>query len=236
MPKNRDERITLCDIIERFITDVIPLRNSEETEELRLRRICDRPIASKRLVEITNSDLCHYRDQRLRQVKRNTFVRELGLVRTVVSTAINEWGISVDNPMIGFRVRREPDQRLRRLSNTELQRLISTECGSAYLKPLMVLALETAMRWGELLSLRWSRIDIERSFAELQKTKNGHGRIVPLTDMALSVFSELERKGDVVFPMRLNSLTQSWRRLVKRAGISDLRFHDLCHEAISRLL
>ena len=65
-PKNRDERITLRDIIERFITDVIPLSNSGESEELRLHRVCGRPIASKRLAEITNSDLCHYRNQRLR--------------------------------------------------------------------------------------------------------------------------------------------------------------------------
>ena len=77
---------------------------------------------------------------------------------------------------------------------------------------------------------------MERGFAELQKTKNGHGRIVPLTGTALSVFAGLERKSDIVFPVRLNSLTQSWRRLVKRAGISDLTFHDLRHEAISRLL
>ena len=91
------------------------------------------------------------------------------------------------------------------------------------------------MRRGELLPLRLSRIDMEKGFAELQKTKNGHGRIVPLTYTALSVFSGLERKGDVVFPMKLNSLTQSWRRLVKLAGITDLTFHDRRHEAISRL-
>ena len=167
MPKNRDERITLRDVIERFITDVIALRNSAETEELWLRSVCDRPIASRRLAEITNSDLCHYRDQRRRQVKRNTFVRELGLVRTVAATAINNWGTAVDNPLSRFRVKRERDQRLRHLSNKELQCLISSEFGSAYLKPLMILALETAMRWGELLSLRLSRIDMEKGFVEL---------------------------------------------------------------------
>ena len=70
MPKNRDERTTLSDIIERFIRDVIPLRQSGDIEAFRLSMIGRHPIASKRLVEINNSDLCSYRDQRLRQVKR----------------------------------------------------------------------------------------------------------------------------------------------------------------------
>jgi integrase len=101
---------------------------------------------------------------------------------------------------------------------------------------MILLALETAMRLGELLSLKWSRVDLDRDFAELQKTKNGHCRMVPLTGIALSVLSNRERDGDVVFPIKPGTLKQSWVRLVKRAGVADLRFHDLRHEAISRLL
>ena len=193
-------------------------------------------IASRRLAEISSSDLCSYRDQRLRQVKRNTLVREFGLLRTVVSTAVDEWGITVDNPLKSFHIKREPDQRLRRLSRDELEQLISAQCNNPYTKPMILLALETAMRLGELLSLKWSRIDLDRGFAELQKTKNGYGRMVPLTAAALSELSNLERDGDVVFPVKPGTLKQSWVRLVKRAGINDLRFHDLRHEAISRLL
>ena len=116
LPKNRDERTTLGDVIERFISDVIPLRQSGSIEVFRLGMIGRHPIASKRLAEIINSDLCSYRDQRLRQVKRNTLVREFGLLRTVVATAINEWGVAVDNPLSNFYIKREPDQRLRRVS------------------------------------------------------------------------------------------------------------------------
>ena len=60
--------------------------------------------------------------------------------------------------------------------------------------------------------------------------------MVPLTATALSVLGNLERGGVVVFPVKAGTLKQSWVRLVKRAGINDLRFHDLRHEAISRLL
>ena len=163
-------------------------------------------------------------------------MREFGLLRTVVSTAIDEWGIAVDNPLKSFHIKREPDQRLRRLSVDELELLISAECNNPYTKPIILFVLETAMRLGELLLLKWSRIDLERGFAELQESKNGHGRMVLLTGVALSVLRDLERDDDVVFPVKVDTLKQSWVRLVKRAGISDLRFHDLRHEAISRLL
>ena len=236
LPKNRDERTTLGDVIERFISDVIPIRQSGDIEALRLGVICRHPLVLRRLAEINSSDLCSYRDQRLRQVKRNTLVREFGLLRTVVSTAINEWGIAVDNPLKSFHIKREPDQRLRRLGDDELKRLMCAECNNPYTKPMMLLALETAMRLGELLSIKWSKVDMESGFVELRKTKNGYGRVVPLTGTALSVLQDLERDGDVVFPVKPGTLKQSWVRLVKRACINDLRFHDLRHEAISRLL
>ena len=193
LPQNRDERTTLGDVIERYISDVIPIRQSGDIEALRLGVVCRHPIASRRLAQINSSDLCSYRDQRLRQVKRNTLVREFGLLRTVVSTAINEWGIAVDNPLKSFHIKREPDQRLRRLSRDELEQLISAECSNPYTKPMILLALETAMRLGELLSLKWSRVDLDRGFAELQKTKIGHGRMVPFTVAALSALINLER-------------------------------------------
>ncbi len=111
LPKNRDERTTLGDVIERFLSDVIPHRQSGDIEALRLGVVCRHPIALIKLAEINSSDLCRYRDQRLRQVKRNTLVREFGLLRTVDSTAIDEWRIRVDNPLKSFHIKREPDQR-----------------------------------------------------------------------------------------------------------------------------
>jgi len=72
--------------------------------------------------------------------------------------------------------------------------------------------------------------------AKLERSKNGRGRIVPLTNTALMTIEALPRDDLFVFPVRPDTLKQSWRRLVKRAGINDLRFHDLRHEAISRLL
>lgn len=194
------------------------------------------PIVNIRLAQITRSDISAYRDKRLWEVKRNTLVRDFGLIRTVVSTAINDWGIQANNPFNSYTIRREPDYRQRRIPDDELAKLMSTVCGNPYLKPLITLALETSMRLGELLQLTWHKIDMDKGLAELPRTKNGHGRIVPLTPKAIETLQQIEGEGAEVFPVKPDTLKQSWRRLVKRAGITDLRFHDLRHEAISRLL
>ena len=236
LPKDRDERITLKEVIERFIKDTIPLRSSGANEAIRLRSLLREPIANLRLTQISRSDISAYRDKRLREVKRNTLVRDFGLIRTVVSTAVNDWGIKSDNPFNSFTIRREPDYRQRRISDDELAKLASTVCGNPYLKPAIILALETSMRLGELLQLTWHKIDMDKGLAELPRTKNGHARIVPLTPKAIETLQQIEGEGMEVFPVKPDTLKQSWRRLVKRAGIHDLRFHDLRHEAISRLL
>ena len=236
LPRDLDERITLKEIVERFIKDTIPLRSSGANEAIRLRAFLREPISNLPLIQISRSDISQYRDKRLREVRRNTLVREFGLIRTVVSTAIDDWGIRANNPFQSFFVRREPDQRNRRISDGELSRLMAAYCGNTYLKPSIILALETSMRLGELLQLTWKRVDMEKGLAELPRTKNGHGRVVPLTRLALETLEELKGDGLHVLPVKADTLKQSWRRLVKRAGISDLRFHDLRHEAISRLL
>ena len=236
LPRDLDERITLKEIVERFVKDTIPLRSSGANEAIRLRAFLREPISNLPLIQISRSDISQYRDKRLREVRRNTLVRDFGLIRTVVSTAINDWGIKVHNPFQSFSVRREPDQRNRRISGEELERLMAAYCGNRYLKPSITLALETSMRLGELLQLKWDKIDIKRGLAELPRTKNGHGRVVPLTRTALETLEELKGDSIYVLPVKPDTLKQSWRRLVKRTGINDLRFHDLRHEAISRLL
>ena len=152
------------------------------------------------------------------------------MIRTVVYTAINDWGIKANSPFNSYTIKREPDYRQRRISDDELAKLMSTVCGNPYLKPLITLALETSMRLGELLQLTWHKIDMDKGLAELPRTKNGHGRIVPLTPKAIETLQQIEGEGAEVFPVKPDTLKQSWRRLVKRAGINDLRFHDLRHE------
>ena len=89
------------------------------------------------------------------------------------------------------------------------------------------------MRRSELLSLRWSDVDIKARTVLVSRTKNGHPRRVPLSSRAVQTLASLDRDGDPVFPVTANALRLAWERLKRRAGWG-LRFHDLRHEAISR--
>jgi integrase len=102
-------------------------------------------------------------------------------------------------------------------------------------RPVAVFALETAMRLGEILALQWIDIDLHRRLATIPLSKNGRSRIVPLSDLAVSTLISLPGCDERVFPTSASAMKQAWRRIIRRAGIRDLHFHDLRHEAISRL-
>ena len=95
------------------------------------------------------------------------------------------------------------------------------------------------MRRGEILSLYWQHVHLDKRYVHLPDTKNGDSRDVPLSPQAMELLRELPRniRGDqVVFPIHYEALKSAWRRACSRAGISNLRFHDLRHEAASRFL
>ena len=100
--------------------------------------------------------------------------------------------------------------------------------------PLIVLAVETGMRLGELLKLQWSDFDEQDRILSIRDTKNGEDRVVPLSITAFDILSALARDNSSLFETNYHAVKSAWQRLCKRAGIENLRFHDLRHEAISR--
>ena len=100
--------------------------------------------------------------------------------------------------------------------------------------PIIDIAVETAMRRSEILSLTWENVDIQNGTCHLPMTKNGSPRTVPLTSKARQIVKSCFQNSELVFPVSSNAVRLSWDRLRARAGINDLRFHDLRHEAISR--
>ena len=98
----------------------------------------------------------------------------------------------------------------------------------------MEFALATAMRRGEILNMRWEHfVDGGRSLL-IPKTKNGHARTIPLSPEAIKVLDCRDAQTAVVFPILANAFRLAWQRIKQRAGVEELRFHDLRHEAISR--
>lgn len=106
---------------------------------------------------------------------------------------------------------------------------------SPWMKPLVELALETAMRRGELLALRW-QIDLDRRVAHLSVTKNGEARSVPLSSAAMGILQGLTKSPcGSVFPSKPQTVAAAFMKAAKRAALIALRFHDLRHVATTSL-
>src|SRR5450759_2758839 len=165
-----------------------------------------------------------------------------GAVSHAIEIATREWGLWLPrNPVKLVRRPQVPRGRTRRLKVGEEARLLAA-CDSGrtpMMKPLIILAIETAMRRGEMLDLRWQHVDLVRCVAHLPLTKNGDSRDIPLSRRAVAILKELKadkgRDAERVFPVTGNSIRLAFEHLRVRAGMDDFRFHDLRHEGISRL-
>jgi len=140
---------------------------------------------------------------------------------------------SIDNPVSKVKRPKLPEGRERRLLPGEEQKLLAALGKTT--RPLAILAIETAMRRGELLSLIWENVDLERSVALLPDTKNGTSRLVPLSTRAIETLKSLRDKNSgQVFGISKHHASKSFREACQKANIKNLRFHDLRHEATSR--
>ena len=233
------ESTTLKELLERYLAEVTPLKKGAASETNRVRALIRLPLARRYIAGIRGVDIARYRDERLRKVTPSTAKRDLVLLGHVFEVARKEWGIHVHNPVRDIRLPADNRPRDRRLQDGEEARLL-TACEQArnpWLLPIVQLALETAMRQGELIRLRWEHIDLNRRTAHLPDTKNGESRTVPLSTTAIRVLRALPRSlhGQAFPGVTTEAIKRAYIRAVRRSSIEDLRFHDLRHEATTRL-
>ena len=245
------ERVLVGEVIARYKEEVLPLKRGAAVEGLRLDRLASAGLGRLAMARLTPQVVAQYRDSRLKSVASGTVLRELQILSAVINHAIREWGIGLAaNPVTLIR-RPAPcrgrDRRLQADEQLQLLTMLShggrAEDGTyrkgtrnVWVKPVVELALETAMRRGELLALRWKEIDLERRVAFLPITKNGDSRKVPLSPRAVEILSGLPRHiSGKVFPITPSALQQAFGRACKAAGVEGFRFHDLRHCALSRL-
>lgn len=173
-------------------------------------------------------------------MKPATVVRELGWMQHAIDIACSDWGQSVrdGNPVKQVRRPRINNRRERRIQSGEWQALFDAvnEVRLPLMKPLLALALATGMRRGELLSMQWKRVDLDRCTVFLPQTKNGRARTVPLSPAAVHMLKDLPRTDTRCVPLSGNSVRLAFERLRQRAGVVDLTFHDIRHEAVSRFV
>ena len=234
------ERTTFSEVIERYIIEVLPTMRGGKADSIRLKALARRPIAKLNMVALTPQKIAQYRDERLKEIAPATVIRELSYFSSIITYARKEWGININNPVALVTKPKNPQGRCRILDAAETNALFEAlkPIGrrSIWMLPLVKLALETAMRRSELLGLRWEHIDLQKRTIFLKLTKNGTSRTVPLSTHAVQILAEMPRNIDGrVFPVTHEVVSQAFNRARKRAGVKDIRFHDLRHMAITRL-
>ena len=237
---NEAQRNTLGDLIARYLAEVTPTMKGASEDTIRLKAIMRKAIAQWSMANLSASRIAAYRDERLNEVSAGTVIRELAYLSAIINHARREWGINVPNPVQMVRKPQSPQARSRVLTNEEISKLLQalepTGRRSHWTKPAVQLALATAMRRGELLSLRWEHIDLQGRTAFLPDTKNGDSRTVPLSSVAVQVLAELPRHSSgVVIPVKYFTLEAAFKRGVRRSGLDEVRFHDLRRTAITRM-
>lgn len=237
---NEAQRTTLGDVIKRYLVEVTPTMKGAADDTIRLKAIMRKPIARWSMANLNAARIASYRDERLKEVCGGTVIRELAYLSSIINHARREWGINVPNPVQMVRKPQSPQARARVLSDEEVARLLlalePSGRRSHWTQPAVQLALATAMRRGELLSLRWEHVDLQGRTAFIADTKNGDSRTVPLSSVAIQVLSDLPRDiSGVVIPIKSFTLHAAFKRGLLRAGLLDVRFHDLRRTAITRM-
>jgi integrase len=229
--------LTVADLLRRYRDTVTPTKRGVGPEGYRLATLLAHEIAKVSLVKLSPAAAAKYRDDRLMVVQPGSVRRELAILQHCFALAKREWGIPLPcNPVFEIKLPDTAKARSRRLPNDDLTKLLKALNANTawYLRPIITLAVETGMRRGELISIRWQDVDWGAHTVSILKTKNGHPRTIPLTPKALETLSGLPRTSDRILPVTPNAVRLAWERLRTRAGIDDLRLHDLRHEAVSR--
>lgn len=246
------KRRTLGELIDRYIKDVLPTKPKNAKNQEAQLQWWKSEIGSYTLADVTPTLIADCRDKLLDGITRlgkkrsnATTVRYLAALSVTLSHGVNALEWLEDSPMRKVIKPKEPRGRVRFLSKDERTKLLAAcqKSTHPYLYAVVVLALSTGARQGEIMNLTWDDIDLNRGRAILHETKNGERRALPIAGHALKVLRELAkvRRIDTKLlfagnnPTTPAELRKPWIAALETAGIEGFKFHDLRHSAASEL-
>ncbi|SCX98227.1 site-specific integrase [Nitrosospira sp. Nsp13] len=246
------KRHTLGELIDRYVRDVLPTKPKSKEKQTAQLGWWKAEIGRYSLADVTPSLIAQYRDKLINGITHHgkrrsaaTVNRYMAALSVAFTTAVKEWGWLEDSPMRKVTKPRESRGRVRFLSDEERQALLKAckESANSYLYPVVVLALSTGMRQGEIMGLTWDVVDLVKGRAVLHDTKNGERRPVAITGHALELIKELSKvrriDSKLLFPSKDKAiqkpmdLRSPWEKAVKKADLENFHFHDLRHTAAS---
>ena len=223
-----DKNLTLADLIHKYLKEITPTKKGWHMETIRMKRLLRQSIAKKRIHLLKTKDFVEYKNERIKDGKIACRY-DLTLLHHLYNVAIKQWGYLISsNPISNVPKPKPNPSRERRLSDNELKYILNEKFKNPHMQNIINLAIETGMRRGEILSIKPENF-IE-NLIYLPDSKNGHPRKIPLTSKAKAIL----KLSTLPFPISCNAVRLNWNRMLKRSGITNLHFHDLRHEAISR--
>ena len=186
----RGETQTLSKTIHRYLAEILPHKPKDARNVKRHLIRWDKELGSLALSQITPSHIAKIRDKLLKEsTSKNrprspsTVVRYIASLSHLFSTCIHEWGYLRANPVSSIKKPRNAQGRIRFLSKEEISILLANckKSRCRFLFTIVLLALQTGMRQGEILSLTWSDVDFDNQWIFLKQTKNNEHRTVPIS-------------------------------------------------------
>lgn len=249
---SKAKKHSLNELIDKYYKQVLDLTPKDTTNQRHYLKYWKEKLGSYVLADVTPSLITEHRNRLVGEINNygrkigtstaNRYVTALGHVFTI---AVNEWELIENNPVRKVSKLKEPRGRVRFLSDEERAKLLQAckESENPFLYTITVLALSTGARKNEILTLRWEDIDFKRGLITIHYTKNGERRSLPLKGYALELVQGHSKvrslKNDYVFPSLKSGhpidIRTAWENAVKKAEITDFKFHDLRHSAASYL-
>lgn len=239
------KRHTMGEAIDRYLTDVLPRKPRSEKQQTQQLGWWRTKIGNTLLSDVSPALIVKHRDALAKKTSPSNANRYFAILSHVFTVAMKEWQWVEDTPFRKLSRLKEPEGRVRYLSDPEREALLKAcqENSNPHLYDAVVLALSTGCRKNEIVHLQWRDVDLDRQMFVLSNTKNGTTRSVPLTGHALERMKERSRirkfHCDFVFPLEHKpkpaDIDRDFARAREAAGIEDFRFHDLRHSCASYL-
>ena len=241
--KREKKRIKFMKFAEEYIENYAKVNKRSWKDDVYCIGIIGQFFENSYVHDINSFDIEKLKMERLKKgISKSRVNRYLALLKKMFNLAI-DWGYLRDNPVRKVRFFSEKDNIKERILNLEEERKL-LGAGSEHLRPIILTALHTGMRRGEILSLEWDQVDLTKRIIRVEKTKSGKTRIIPISNFLFKELSSLKEKNgkpDYVFlnpktGKPIKEIKTAFNGATRRAGIKDLRFHDLRHTFASRLV
>ena len=215
------------DILIKYRDEIVIHKRSKEMETKLINYLLSEGFVNYALNHVDSKLIAQYRDRALRSLKSSSVNRRLAILSHCFTICKKEWSYEIANPVLSIRRPTNPEPRDRRFTKEELDKIFTCNRTNPHMKFIIELALELGMRRSEIANIKAQHIKGNLLSIPVGKIKP---RIIPLTPKALQLL-----KDNLPIKMSSNAIHLSWVRLTKKHGIEDARFHDLRHEALSRM-